>query len=72
MKGIALKVYPGDVTFDGKCDLNDITLMTDYFWRGGAACSFTKEYPVPEFMDADNDGEINPLDVRRVMQLAGY
>lgn len=67
----SLKVYPGDVTFDARCDMNDIIFMADYFWRGGGVCKYFDE-EAAEFMDIDNDGRVNPLDVRRVMELAGY
>lgn len=71
----ALKVYPGDVTFDGKATIDDLIFAADYFWRGGDIPTMRdnsgQAWEVTELLDIDGNGEINPLDVRSLMEVVG-
>lgn len=72
----ALRIYDGDVTFDGKATIDDLIFAADYFWRGGPAPAViddktTEVWEIRELLDADGNGEINPLDVRAIVEMVG-
>jgi len=69
----ALKVYPGDVTFDGQANMDDIIFAADYFWRGGGVPSMLDKegtaWECTELLDANQDGSIDPRDVIEIMNI---
>jgi len=71
----ALKVYPGDVTLDGQANIDDLIFAADYFWKNGAVPFMLdntgQAWEVAELLDVDGNGEANPLDVRKIVELAG-
>jgi len=62
----ALKVYPGDLTFDGKANLDDLIFLSDFLYQGGPASHIHdldgQVWEVPEVMDIDHDGDIDDDD----------
>jgi len=77
MGDYAMHIYGGDVTFDGQANLDDLIFAADYFWRGGPVPAMvdhsTEEvYEIAELLDVDRNGEINPLDIRAMMEIVGF
>jgi len=71
-----LDIYGADVTFDGQANLDDLIFAADYFWRGGSVPTVVDDkteevWDVPELLDIDGNGDINPLDIRAMMELIG-
>jgi len=71
----ALKVYPGDVTLDGKGNIDDLIFAADYFWRGGGVPSMMDNqgnpWEITELLDANQDGNIDPRDVVALKNILG-
>jgi len=68
-----LTVYPGDITFDGQTNMDDIIFAADYFWRGGGVPSMLDKegtaWDCAELLDANQDGSIDPRDVIEIMNI---
>jgi hypothetical protein len=58
-----LKVYPGDLTFDGIEDGQDITYMVDYMFKRGP------EPMLNEALDVNRDGEVGIRDLRDLIEI---
>ncbi|MEW6413302.1 MAG: putative Ig domain-containing protein [Candidatus Zixiibacteriota bacterium] len=58
-----LQVYPGDLNFDGIEDVNDITFLVDYMFRGG------DEPMLPEALDVNRDGYNDIRDLRAIVEI---
>ena len=58
-----LGMWQGDVNLDGNVDIADVQFMADYFWNGGQICEFE------EFMDIDQNGQVDVRDVRALINL---
>jgi len=69
----AMRVYPGDLTFDGKANLDDLILLADFLWRGGPASHIHdlegQVWEVSELMDIDRDGDIDDDDAEALAKL---
>jgi len=69
----ALKVYPGDVTFDGVVNMDDIVFAADFFWKDGKVPGMLddagKVWEAEELLDANQDGSIDPRDVVVILNL---
>ena len=62
--------WRGDVTLDGTADIDDILFMTDYAFNNGPGCNLYGE-PLDEFMDVDQNGRFDLLDIRELIQITG-
>ena len=56
-------IYPADLNFDGVEDVNDITFLVDYMFRGGNAPM------LEEALDVNRDGSVDVLDLRDLVQM---
>ncbi|MEW6413296.1 MAG: dockerin type I domain-containing protein [Candidatus Zixiibacteriota bacterium] len=57
-----LQIYPADLNFDGVEDVNDITFLVDYMFRGGNAPM------LEEALDVNRDGYVDARDLRELVQ----
>ncbi len=60
---INIEIVPGDLTFDGVVDSNDIIFMVDLIWNNGKSATFE------ELQDVDGNGYLDPLDLRAVVNM---
>ncbi|MEW6413298.1 MAG: dockerin type I domain-containing protein [Candidatus Zixiibacteriota bacterium] len=56
-------VYPGDLTFDGIEDQQDIVFLVEYMWNRGQKPYFE------EALDVNRDGSVDVLDLRDLVQM---
>lgn len=61
----SLIIYPGDLTFDGRVDLEDLILLSEFLFSNGEPCLFE------ELMDLDHDGDVDEDDLEILVALAG-
>ncbi|MEW6413297.1 MAG: hypothetical protein AB1483_12645 [Candidatus Zixiibacteriota bacterium] len=58
-----LQVYAGDLNFDGIEDVNDITFLVDYMFKGGKAPM------LEEALDVNRDGYSDIRDLRAIVEI---
>lgn len=73
----ALRVYPGDLTFDGKANIDDLIFLADYVFSGGPPSHIHdldgQAWEVPELMDIDHDGDLGDEDdLEALRDLIGF
>jgi len=66
----ALVMYPGDLTFDGIIDMEDLAVLSDYLYRGGVAPE-VEGWSFPELMDLDHDGDVDDDDLEALEEILG-
>ncbi|UCG61438.1 MAG: dockerin type I repeat-containing protein [Candidatus Zixiibacteriota bacterium] len=64
----AMNISQGDVNFDGSVNLEDVVLMIDWLFNGGAKTRLYNE-SMDECMDIDGSGRIDLLDVRALIEM---
>ncbi|UCG62915.1 MAG: hypothetical protein JSV52_06425 [Candidatus Zixiibacteriota bacterium] len=60
-------ISQGDVNFDGAVNNDDVVFMIDYLFHGGEPCTYDG-YRMDEFMDFDQSGRFDLLDIRALIE----
>ncbi len=69
----SMRVYPGDLTIDGKANIDDLIFLADFLYRGGSVPSIKdsdgQSWEITELMDIDHDEDIDDDDLEALLNL---
>jgi len=72
----SLVIYPGDLTFDGVINIEDLIFLSDYLYNGGPVPTIEAPdgtvWEVSELLDIDRDGDVDEDDLEALEEILGF